>query len=81
MHSNLSGVTPMGASRGAIRAARFGVAVFLPLAFACVGLLGIFIGPTVTTAVRHVAMGDPIDHTMTGSIQAMSGYGIDDKGQ
>jgi len=82
MHSTLSGVTPMGASRGAIRAARFGAAVFLPLAFACVGLLGIFIGPTVTTAVRHVAMGDPIDHTMTGSIlPAMSGYGVDDTGQ
>lgn len=72
----------MGASRGAIRAARFGAAVFLPLAFACVGLLGIFIGPTVTMAVRHITTGAPIDQTVTGSIlPAMSGYGIDDKRQ
>ncbi len=80
MHSGHFGVSQMGASRGAIRAARFGAAVFLPLALACTGLLGIFIGPTVSAAVRHVTMNDPIDRTMTGSVMpAMSGYGVDDR--
>ena len=72
----------MGASRGAIRAARFGAALFLPLALACTGLLGVFIGPTVTEAVRYAFTGAAVDPAATGSVHpVISGYGIDDRGK
>ena len=83
MQSGFSGVSPSGASRGAIRAARIGAAVFLPLAFACAGLLGIFAGPTAASVVRHAFAAESVDAVATGSVQLMkispSGYGIDDR--
>jgi len=83
MQSGFSGVSPSGASRGAIRAARIGAAVFLPLAFACAGLLGIFAGPTAAGVVRHAFKSASVDAVATGSIQpakaAPSGYGIDER--
>ena len=69
----------MGASRGAIRAARYGTAVFLPLAVACVGLFLIFVGPTAAGAMRTVLTGEAIDTIQTGSVPAITGYGIDER--
>jgi xanthosine utilization system XapX-like protein len=68
----------MGASRGAIRAARYGTAVFLPLAVACVGLFLIFVGPTAAGVMRHALTGEAIDTIQTGSVPAVTGYGIDE---
>jgi hypothetical protein len=67
----------MGASRGAIRAARYGTAVFLPLALACVGLFLMFVGPTAAGVMRHAFTGDGVDTVVTGSVQG-TGYGIDE---
>jgi hypothetical protein len=69
----------MGASRGAIRAARYGTAVFLPLALACTGLFLIFVGPTAAGAVRAAFGGVAIDTVQTGSVPSVSGYGVDER--
>jgi hypothetical protein len=69
----------MGASRGAIRAARYGTAVFLPLALACVGLFLIFVGPTAAGVMRTALTGDAVDTIETGSVPSITGYGIDER--
>jgi hypothetical protein len=53
--------------------------VFLPLALACAGLFCIFVGPTAAGVVRTAFGGAAIDTIQTGSVPAITGYGIDER--